>query len=69
MTMKMFSEDTNFVAETNRDIFAIKISRYSDTDAQSPARIVSVNYFLSDDEVRDLQMLCECHLRNKGVNE
>ena len=69
MTMKMFSEDTNFVAETNRDVFAIKISRYSDADAQSPARNVSVNYFLSDDEVKELQILCEYHLQNKGVNE
>lgn len=68
MTMKMFSEDTNFVAETNKDVFAIKINRYSDADAQSPARIVSVNYFLSDEEVKELQMLCEYHLQ-KEVNE
>lgn len=65
----MFSEDSNFIAQTNNDIFAIEIRRYSDADAKSPAKVVCVNYFLSDDEVRDLQMLCECHLRNKEVKE
>lgn len=64
----MFSEDSNFIAQTNNDVFAIEIRRYSDANANSPAKVVCVNYFLSDDEVKDLQMLCECHLRNKVNN-
>lgn len=55
MSMKMFSEDTRFIASTNYDVFAIKIRDDNE----------SLNYILSDDEVRDLQTLCECHLRNK----
>lgn len=55
MGLKMFSEDLRFIAQTNTDLFAIKVRH----DNQS------VNYLLSDEEVRELQMLCEYHLQNK----
>ena len=55
MSIKMFSEDARFIAQSNRDIFAIKIT--DDTK--------SINYLLSDEEVRELQILCEYHLQNK----
>lgn len=58
MSLKMFSEDSKFIAQTNRDVFAIRISRDNE----------SINYFLSDTEVRELKALCEYHL-NKGGNE
>jgi hypothetical protein len=57
--IKMFSEDLGFVAETNKDIFAILVRNEKE----------SVNCFLCDEEVKELQMLCEYHLQNKGVNE
>lgn len=57
--IKMFSEDSRFIAETNKDVFAIKIR--SDTQ--------SVNYFLNDEEVRELQTLCKTYLWNRRVNE
>lgn len=56
--IKIFSEDLRFVAETNTDIFAIAIR--NDT--------TSVNCFLNDYEVRELQALCEYYLRNKANN-
>lgn len=57
--IKMFSEDLGFVAETNKDIFAIKVRNENE----------SVNCFLSDEDVKELQTLCEYHLQNKRVNE
>ena len=57
--IKMFSEDTEFIATTNKDIFAVKVRNETE----------SVNCVLSDEEVKELQMLCEYHLQNKGVNE
>ena len=53
MSLKMFSEDSKFIAQTNRDVFAIRISRENE----------SINYFLSDTEVRELKALCEYHLQ------
>lgn len=55
MSIKMFSEDSRLIAQSDRDIFVIKIT--DDTK--------SINYFLSDEEVRELQILCEYHLQNK----
>lgn len=55
MTLKMFSEDHRFIAQSDRDMFVIKI-----TDEHR-----SVNYFLDDEDVRELQALCKCHLQNK----
>ena len=57
--IKMFNEDLGFIAETNKDVFAIKVRQDNE----------SINYFLSDEEVKELQILCEYHLQNKGVNE
>ena len=53
MSLKMFSEDSKFIAQTNRDVFAIRISRENE----------SINYFLSDTEVKELKALCEYHLQ------
>lgn len=55
MSIKMFSEDHRFLAQSDRDLFVIKIT--DDTK--------SINYLLSDEEVRELQILCEYHLQNK----
>lgn len=55
MSIKMFSEDSRLIAQSDRDIFVIKIT--DDTK--------STNYLLSDEEVRELQILCEYHLQNK----
>lgn len=56
--IKIFSEDLRFVAESNKDIFAIAVRNDK----------TSVNCFLEDEEVRELQALCEYHLRNKANN-
>ncbi len=56
--IKMFSEDLGFVAETNKDIFAILVRNGKE----------SVNCILSDEDVKQLQTLCEYHLQ-KEVNE
>ena len=58
--IKMFGEKSEFIAVTNKDVFTIKIRNENNE---------SVNYFLSDKEVKELQMLCKYHLQNKGVNE
>lgn len=55
MSIKMFSEDARFIVQSNKDIFAIQISRDNK----------SINYFLSDEEVEELQMLCEYHLQKR----
>lgn len=55
MSLKMFSEDSKFIAQTNRDVFAIRISRENE----------SINYFLSDTEVKELKALCEYHLQKE----
>ncbi len=65
----MFSEDTNFIAQSNNDVFAIEIKKIVNDDTFHTSRLVCVNYFLSDEEVKDLQTLCECHLRNKANRE
>lgn len=58
--LKMFGEDPKkFIAQTNGDIFAIKIDGINE----------SPNYFLSDEEVEELRTLCEYHLRNKKMSE
>ncbi len=60
MIVKIFSEDCNFIAQTNKKVFSIKLS--DDTQI--------INYFLDDEEVRELQMLCEYHLRRgSGTGE
>lgn len=56
--IKIYSEDLRFVAESNTDIFAIAVRNDN----------ASVNCFLDDEEVRELQTLCEYHLRNKVSN-
>lgn len=56
--IKMFSEDLGFIAETNKDIFAILVRNGKE----------SVNCILSDEDVKQLQKLCEYHLQ-KEVNE
>lgn len=56
--IKIFSEDLRFVAESNTDIFAVMIRGDNN----------SLNCFLSDEDVRELQALCEYHLRNKANN-
>ena len=53
MSLKMFSDDTGFIATTNKDIFAVKIRNETE----------SINYILSDTEVRELKALCEYHLQ------
>ena len=55
MGLKMFSEDLRFIAQTNTDLFAIKVRNDNS----------SINYLLSDEEVKELQMLCEYHLQIK----
>ena len=55
MGLKMFSEDLRFIAQTNTDLFAIKVRNDNS----------SINYLLSDEEVKELQMLCEYHLQYK----
>jgi len=57
--LKMFGEDSRFIAQTNKDVFGIKIDGINE----------SANYFLSDEEVEELKALCEYHLQNKSVNE
>lgn len=59
MSIKVFSEDSRFIAGSNKDLFAISIS--DDTK--------SVNYFLDDEEVRELQALCEYHLNKANNND
>lgn len=58
MIVKIFSDDSKFIAESNKDLLAIKIRGKDET----------VSYFLTDDEVRELQTLCEYHLRDKANN-
>ena len=55
MTLKMFSEDTGFIVTTDKDLFAVQIRNETD----------SINCILDDEDVRELQILCEYHLQNK----
>lgn len=57
MTLKMFNENKGFIATTDKDIFAVKIRNETD----------SVNCSLCDEEVKELQILCQYHLqKNKA---
>lgn len=59
MSIKMFSENSRVIVQSDGDVFVIKVSNDNN----------SINYFLSDEEVRELQILCEYHLQTSGVKK